>query len=81
MGGREDRPKGTQAMSDIPPTSFTYNTERDDELAVYSGRELLGYVRAEPGAKFWAISRDRLLVGTFDDIRAAMRACANASAR
>jgi hypothetical protein len=58
------------------PLGVHFCTTSDPQtLAIYVGPRLIGYVRAAPGAKFWAINRDRLLVGTFDDIHTAMCAC------
>jgi hypothetical protein len=65
-------------MSSIPPTSFQHNTERDDELAVYDGQRLIGFVRARDGM-FEALDRGHHAIAVCESVRAAMRACRNVS--
>jgi hypothetical protein len=65
-------------MSSIPPTSFQHNTEPDDELSVYDGQQLIGFVRMRNG-KFEALDLRHHAIAVFDSVRAAMRACRNVS--
>jgi hypothetical protein len=65
-------------MSQLPPTSFTHNTERDDEFAVYDGQQLIGFVRAR-NRMFEALDRGHHAIAVFDTAHAAMRACRNVS--
>jgi len=65
-------------MSQLPPTNFQRNTERDDELSVYDGQQLIGFVRMREGM-FEALDLRHHAIAVFDNVRAAMRACRNVS--
>jgi hypothetical protein len=76
-------------MSHVPPTSFTHNTVDNKStsnaafcstsdpqtLAVYVGPQKIGFVRAAHAAKFQALDLNRRVIGVFDDVHTAMRAC------
>jgi hypothetical protein len=66
----------TSSDADQVPLDVHFCTTSDPQtLAIFVGPQKCGYVRAAHAAKFQALDLNRRIIGDFNDIHAAMRAC------
>jgi hypothetical protein len=66
----------TSSDADRVPLDVHFCTTTDPlTIAIYAGPQKIGFVRAVHEARFQSLDLQRRVIGVFDDIHTAMRAC------